>query len=111
MNVRKLLSSILGLCLLSGCVYKMEVQQGNLITEDQTEKLTLGMSEDEVRALLGTPLLEDPFSPGRWDYVYQLQEEGELVEQHRLTVFFEEGHLKRVEGSSVDFSPEVVEHS
>ena len=89
----------------------MEVQQGNLITPEQAARLEMGMSEDEVQAILGTPLLEDPFSPGRWDYVYQLQEEGELVEQHRLTVFFEDDRLTRIERNSVDLSPEDDEHS
>ncbi len=90
MNLWKILSCIIGLVLITGCVYKMDIQQGNEVTKSQADELRLGMTEAEVRAILGTPLLQDPFSPGRWDYVYQLQQKGELVEQRRLTVFFDE---------------------
>jgi outer membrane protein assembly factor BamE len=98
MNLWKFLSCIIGLVLITGCVYKMDIQQGNTITPEQASELELGMTQAQVRAILGIPLLEDPFSPGRWDYVYQLQQKGELVEQRRLTVFFDEDQrLSRVE--------------
>lgn len=98
MNLCKKLSCIIGVLILTGCVYKMEIQQGNLITPSQANQLELGMTEGEVRSILGTPLLQDPFSPGRWDYMYQLQEQGELVEERRLTVFFDESmRLYRIE--------------
>jgi outer membrane protein assembly factor BamE len=90
MNLFKLLSLILGLVLITGCVYKMDIQQGNEVTFEQVEQLQIGMTEAQVRSILGTPLLQDPFSPGRWDYVYQLQQHGDLIEQRRLTVFFDE---------------------
>ncbi|MGA2654378.1 MAG: outer membrane protein assembly factor BamE [Gammaproteobacteria bacterium] len=91
----KLLSWILSLVLITGCVYKMDIQQGNEVTYQQVKQLQIGMTEAQVRNILGTPLLQDPFSPGRWDYVYQLQVHGDLVEQRRLTVFFDES--KRLE--------------
>lgn len=62
MNSWKFLSCIFGLVLVSGCVYKMDIQQGNEVTPEQASALELGMSESEVRAILGTPLLLDPFS-------------------------------------------------
>ncbi|MBT7354525.1 MAG: outer membrane protein assembly factor BamE, partial [Acidiferrobacteraceae bacterium] len=58
----------------AGCVrsYQMEVQQGNVISAEQIEKINPGVSRDEVRFILGTPLIEDPFHAQRWDYFYSL---------------------------------------
>lgn len=98
MNLSKYLSLLISLVLITGCVYKMDIQQGNEVTPEQADALRIGMTQAQVRSILGTPLLQDPFSPGRWDYVYQLQQQGELVEQRRLTVFFDEaGNLEHVE--------------
>jgi outer membrane protein assembly factor BamE len=98
MNLFKYLSLLISLVLITGCVYKMDIQQGNEVTPEQADALRIGMTQTQVRSILGTPLLQDPFSPGRWDYVYQLQQQGELVEQRRLTVFFDEqGYLEHVE--------------
>lgn len=84
--------------LITGCVYKMDIQQGNEVTPEQAEALRIGMTQAQVHSILGTPLLQDPFSPGRWDYVYQLQEHGDLIEQRRLTVFFgPDQRLERIE--------------
>ena len=56
---------------LSACSnYKLEVQQGNLITQETISKLQKGMSKQEVQSLLGTPLLQDSFDNNRWDYVF-----------------------------------------
>lgn len=98
MRVYKNLTSLIFILLLTGCVYKIEIQQGNLISPEQADDLVLGMTEQEVLETLGTPLIQDPFSPGRWDYVYSLQERGELIEERRLTVFFnEEERLVKIE--------------
>lgn len=86
----KWISLILSVVLITGCVYKMDIQQGNKVTQQQADQIHIGMTEPQVRQILGTPLLQDPFSPGRWDYVYQLQVHGDLVEQRRLTIFFDE---------------------
>lgn len=90
MSLLKCLSFIISLVLITGCVYKMDIQQGNDVKPEQVEQLRLGMTEDEVRRIMGTPLLKDPFSPGRWDYIYQLQQHGDLVEERRVTVFFDD---------------------
>jgi outer membrane protein assembly factor BamE len=104
MRLFKFMSCLLGSIFLTGCIYKMEIQQGNLVTLDQIDELAMGMSEQEVLAILGTPLLQDPFSPGRWDYVYQLQEKGELVAQRNVTVYFnDEGRLVKIQRHSTDF--------
>lgn len=59
------------LLMLSACsIHKIDVQQGNVITQEMMEKLTVGMEKRQVMLLLGSPLIEDPFHRGRWDYVY-----------------------------------------
>ena len=55
----------------AGCVYRPDIQQGNLLTLSDVEQVTVGMSRSQVRYLLGTPMVSDPFAPHRWDYVYR----------------------------------------
>lgn len=80
--------------------YKMEIQQGNYVTEDAVAKLKPGMTRSQVRFLLGTPLLSDPFHSNRWDYPYQDTKQGTLVDKKLLTVFFEGDTMVRVEGTA-----------
>ncbi len=96
---------ILAAVLLSSCSYletpvlspyKMDIRQGNYITAEMRDKLRLGMTRSQVRFVLGTPMLSDPFHDNRWDYVYRLEHAGKVVEQHDLTVFFEGDSLVRV---------------
>lgn len=81
--------------------HRIEVQQGNVIDQAMLDRLKPGMTPAQVRFALGTPLLVDPFRDNRWDYVYSLQREGKLAEQRRITVVFEQGVLKGVEGDVV----------
>jgi outer membrane protein assembly factor BamE len=78
--------------------YKPEVQQGNAITQEMLDKLKPGMTPSQVRFVLGTPLLVDPFRDYRWDYVYRLIKDGKLTEQRKITVVFENERLKSIEG-------------
>lgn len=105
----KLLIASLSLIPLAGCgswsnpvaklkPYRIEVQQGNLVTKDMLARLKPGMSPSQVRFVLGTPLIVDPFHADRWDYVYSLQREGKVVERRHITVLFENDKLKGVEG-------------
>jgi outer membrane protein assembly factor BamE len=57
----------------TGCVYRLDIQQGNLLTLADIDKVTVGMTRSQVRYLLGTPMVSDPFAPQRWDYVYRMQ--------------------------------------
>jgi outer membrane protein assembly factor BamE len=77
--------------------YKMDIRQGNYLTADMRDKLKLGLSRQQVRSVLGTPMINDVFHANRWDYVYLLEHEGKLVEQHRLTLYFEGDNLARME--------------
>jgi outer membrane protein assembly factor BamE len=86
--------------LLSSCAlapYKSEVRQGNLILSEMRERVKLGMSEVQARAALGTPLVNDVFHTNRWDYLYRLERGGKLLEDKRLTLYFEAGKLARIE--------------
>jgi outer membrane protein assembly factor BamE len=78
--------------------YKMDIQQGNVVTQDMIAKLKPGMTPSQVRFALGSPLVVDPFRTNRWDYVYRLEKGGKLVETRRITVVFENDVLKGVEG-------------
>jgi outer membrane protein assembly factor BamE len=77
--------------------YKMDIRQGNYITPDMREKIKIGMTRQQVRYVLGTPLLNDSFHANRWDYIYRLIKEEKLVEQHRLTLVFEGENLIKIE--------------
>lgn len=87
------------LCLtLSGCLirpYKMDIQQGNYIEQVQLAKLKPGMTRSQVRYVLGTPLVADPFHPDRWDYLYVERKKGRLRDYRRLTVYFDGDKLVR----------------
>lgn len=106
------------LLVLNGCVrsYRVEIQQGNVISAEQIEKITPGTSRNEVRFILGTPLIEDPFHAERWDYFYSLDPaKGELVTKYRLSVWFENGQVLRtvVEGAGLPgaIEPDLEEDS
>ena len=95
----------LAVLLLAGCssvpslLYKIEIQQGNVITQEMVNKLKPGMTRSQVRFALGSPMISDAFHENRWDYLYRVEQRGKLVEQRKLTVFFENDHLVRIDGS------------
>jgi len=84
--------------------YKMDIQQGNVVTPEMIAKLQLGMTRSQVRFALGTPLVVDPFRNDRWDYVYRYMKAGAVTEQRRLKVIFREDQLARVEGDGAPAS-------
>ena len=57
----------------SGCVYRANISQGNLIEQDDLDQVEVGMTRNQIRFLLGTPMIDDPFHAARWDYVYYLK--------------------------------------
>ncbi|WP_299979515.1 outer membrane protein assembly factor BamE [uncultured Pseudoteredinibacter sp.] len=79
-------------------VYSLDIQQGNIITQDMVDQLKPGMTKRQVRFVLGTPLIADTFTPDRWDYYYSLKDAKGKVAKERLTVFFEEDKLARFSG-------------
>ena len=86
--------------LLGGCIYRIDIQQGNVVVQDQLDKVKPGMSKPEVRQALGTPLLADAFHANRWDYYFYNAKRGQEVEKHRITVHFENDKVVRVEGKA-----------
>lgn len=79
--------------------YRIEIQQGNFVSQEMVSHLKLGMSKDQVRFVLGTPLITDSFHADRWDYVFRRQRvNSSELEQRKLAVFFDDGKLKRIEG-------------
>jgi outer membrane protein assembly factor BamE (lipoprotein component of BamABCDE complex) len=83
-------------------VYKIDIAQGNIIDATQLAQLTEGMSKRHVQVLLGTPLLQDPFHPERWDYLYSLQPGGEKRQQRNVSLYFnDQEELVRLEGDVV----------
>jgi len=104
--VPRILTLILGLpFLVAACgkltPYRMEIQQGNFVTPEMVAQLSPGLTRDQVRFVLGTPLVSDIFHEDRWDYVFVRQRASKQeVEYRRIAVFFQEGRLKRVEGDA-----------
>jgi outer membrane protein assembly factor BamE len=81
--------------------HKIDIQQGNYVTQDMVAKLKPGMSKSQVRFALGTPLIVDPFHSDRWDYIYVLQKGGRVAEQRRIVVVFQDDKLLRIDGDIV----------
>jgi outer membrane protein assembly factor BamE len=102
--MRQLLIPALLLSLLAGCSsvnigpHRIDVQQGNALDQENVARLKPGLNRSQVRFLLGTPLVVDPFRTDRWDYVYVYHKAGRLAEQKRITLFFEGDTLVRIEG-------------
>ncbi|MHB1358222.1 MAG: outer membrane protein assembly factor BamE [Rhodocyclaceae bacterium] len=81
--------------------YRIDVRQGNFVTQDMVARLKPGMTREQVRFALGTPLVTDMFHADRWDYVYRFQPGRGETQSRRLVVFFEDGKLARVGGDVV----------
>lgn len=101
-NAVKRFTFISVLLALSACaVHKIDIQQGNVITQEMFEKLKIGMEMKRVELILGTPLITDPFHQNRWDYVY-VYKAGDTDDRQsaRLTLYFENGQLNKIDKES-----------
>ncbi|MCC7182194.1 MAG: outer membrane protein assembly factor BamE [Rhodocyclaceae bacterium] len=85
--------------------YRMDIREGNFVTQEMAAKLKPGMSRDEVRFALGTPILTDLFHADRWDYLYRFQPGRGPLETRRLTLIFQNDVLARVAGDVVEAEP------
>ena len=92
--------------LLSGCVYRMNIQQGNYLEGRTVDQLTVGMTRVQVRYLLGTPMVPDAFDKGRWDYLYYFKK-GRLKrpQERHLIVWFKDDKVDHFERSNVPETP------
>jgi outer membrane protein assembly factor BamE len=113
-TVRLLLTAIL-LTALGGCsylkfpgVYKIVIQQGNVITQDMINELEPGMTRRQVRFVLGTPLIDDPFADERWDYFYSYTNPNGREFTHYVTVVFEEDQIDYLVASEEFTIPEAL---
>ena len=84
--------------LLGGCVYRIEIQQGNYITQDVAAKMKAGMTRTEVRQLLGTPLLTDVFHADRWDYYFHQARGSKASDRKVFSVFFKDDKVESFTG-------------
>lgn len=103
-QMQKLIKTVtlsVALTLVGGCsylgVYKRDLAQGNLVTQDMVGQLQPGMSRHQVRAVMGTPLLEGPFDASQWDYLFRLDEAYGGVDQRRVTLTFDGERLVNIE--------------
>ena len=79
-------------------IYRLDIQQGNVLDAPMLARLSPGMEKRQVRFILGTPMIIDTFNQDRWDYVYTYSQGGTRIEQQRVTLFFEDDRLARVDG-------------
>ncbi|MEM7279194.1 MAG: outer membrane protein assembly factor BamE [Pseudomonadota bacterium] len=88
----------------SGCVYRLTVQQGNLVDQEKVDQIETGMTRKQVRFLLGTPMIDDPFNKDRWDYLYRITPgRRDTVGRRWITVFFENDAVAKIErGTKVE---------
>jgi outer membrane protein assembly factor BamE len=119
---RLVLAAAAALALLAGCgaldagsrvktaitPYRIEIVQGNFVSKEQVEALQKGMSRDQVRQILGTPLVTSVFHGERWDYVFTLKRQGVEAQQRHLTVYFQGEAMDRAEGDAMPSESEFV---
>ncbi len=84
--------------------YKMPIQQGNLVTSKMMMQLKPGMTKTQVRFVMGTPLITDSFHKDQWDYFYQMEKDGSIIEKRRVILMFEKDLLAKVKGDVVPAS-------
>lgn len=91
---------VMAVALFTGCVHRIDIQQGNFLEAKDIDRVTVGMTRVQVRALLGTPMVADPFTSSRWDYVYYLKRgRWKKPEQRHFIVFFETDKVNRIDRS------------
>lgn len=100
--MKKIISLVLLGCLLSGCFlrpHKMDIVQGNVFTQEEVSKLKLGMTEGQVKDIMGTPVLINIFTPNRVEYVYTFQPGYQPRQEKRVSCIFESGRLRDIKQS------------
>jgi len=111
-QVRRLFIAI-SLMLLAGCqyfqfpgVHKIDIQQGNIVTQEMIDQLKPGMSQRQVRYIMGNPLIEDTFNPDRWDYFYSMIPASGEPTKERISIYFKGDTLSHFSG---DFVPSAAQ--
>ena len=89
--------------------YRPDMVQGNFISKEQLEKVKLGMDREEVKVVLGTPLITSVMHPNRWDYVFAFKRgDTQLVEQRQVTLVFEQDLLKKINADDLPTEYELI---
>lgn len=92
---------------LSSCVYRASISQGNLIKVEDLDQVETGMTTSQVRFLLGTPMIDDPFSRERWDYVYYVKiKRRDTVAKRWVSVYFEDEKVVEIR-KDLELSPKL----
>ncbi len=104
-----LIAALLGMGALSGCFHRVDIQQGNFLDSEDIDRVAVGMTRVQVRSLLGTPMVADPFVHTRWDYVYYLKRGrwDEPRQRHFIVFFDAQDKVERIERSTDTVPPRV----
>ena len=90
---------------IAGCsipkTYEVVIAQGNLVDQEMIDKLEVGMTESQVKFVMGSPLISDTFYPNRWDYFTSVTQGSETFTEQKITLYFEENKLARWEGEVI----------
>ena len=82
----------------SGCVYRANISQGNIVEEEDLDQVEVGMTRNQVRFLLGTPMIDDPFHQNRWDYVYYVKiGRNDATAKRWVTILFEDDAVSEIQ--------------
>ena len=88
--------------------YRVDIQQGNVVTQDQIERIQPGMHRLQVRDVLGTPLLTDTFHADRWDYIFTLRQSGKPLQRRNIVLLFEGDVLKSIDAPELPTEIEFI---
>ena len=98
LNRSRLLIALLTASVLSACLYRLDIQQGNVVDQEDIDQVEVGMTRSAVQFLLGTPMIADAFHSQRWDYPYYLRRgRSREIERRWLVVYFEDDRVVRIE--------------
>lgn len=104
-RIRTLIVILYGVTVISACTswlpepHKLDLQQGNTVKLEQLESIEIGMNKSEVRKIMGSPMLADPFHTQRWDYIYRFIPNKGFERKSLLTLYFEDEVLIRIDDS------------
>ena len=106
MNINlKVITLLLSVLLLSSCsiprIFQVVISQGNLVDQEMLDKLEIGMTESQVKFVMGTPLISDTFYPNRWDYFTSVTQGTKTYTEQKITLYFEDNKLARWEGNLI----------
>ena len=103
MNINlKVITLLLSILLLSSCsiprIFQVVISQGNLVDQEMLDKLEIGMTESQVKFVMGTPLISDTFYPNRWDYFTSVTQGEKTYTNQKITLYFKDNKLVSWEG-------------